>query len=453
MASEPDQAEPYQGVIPPPSPPSPAASEPRKRAILSPWTRVPPPWRPLLLLAPIAAALVARGLLNSAPAPSRRPPPLVQTAPVQLGSMEERYPVTAEVRPLVSVEVRPEVSGTIQRLYFREGTEVRRGDPLALINPIPYQVALDQARANTSRAQARLSEAQAQRRLAEAQLRLASDRARRYVGLSRQGALSRDDEENYRTQELVARANLAALEGSRASAEAELAAARAAEAAARLNLDHTLLRSPISGRIGQQRISPGNLVREQEDKPLVVINQSDPLDALFGIPQRWEERIAVGQRLRIEGHPGLEGRIVSLDNTTNASTGTVMAKARLEGVTTGLTPGETVNGSLLVRRLDGALLLPTAAVQQGQQGPFVYAARQGKAVLVPVTVLTSDGRRSAVKADLQPGEPVVVAGQFALMPGGLLRTGADRRGRGSSGGEDQRGSGNAASNRPKQQQP
>jgi multidrug efflux system membrane fusion protein len=382
------------------------------------------------LLAPIAAALVVRGLLNGAPAPSRRPPPLVQTAPVVRGSMEERYPVSAEVRPLLSVEVRPEVSGTIQRLYFQEGTEVRRGDPLAQINPTPYQVALDQARANTSRARARIGEAQAQRRLAEAQLRLASDRARRYVGLSRQGALSRDDEENYRTQELVARANLAALEGSAASAEAELAAARAAEAAARLNLDHTLLRSPISGRIGQQRISPGNLVREQEDKPLVVINQTSPLDAVFGIPQRWEERISVGQRLRIEGRPGLEGRIVSLDNTTNASTGTVLAKARLEGNTAGLTPGETVNASLLVRRLDGALLLPSRAVQRGQEGPFVYGARQGKAVLVPVKVLASDGRRTAVEADLQPGEPVVVAGQFALTPGGPLRTGADRKGRG-----------------------
>jgi multidrug efflux system membrane fusion protein len=367
--------------------------------------------------------------------------------------MEERYPVSAEVKPLVSVEVRPEVSGTIQRLFFQEGTEVRRGDPLALINPTPYQVALDQARANTSRARARIGEAQAQRRLAEAQLRLASDRARRYVGLSRQGALSRDDEDSYRTQELVARANLSALEGSAASAEAELAAARAAEAAARLNLDHTLVRAPISGRIGQQRISPGNLVREQEGKPLVVINQTSPLDAVFGIPQRWEERIQVGQRLRIEGRPGLEGRIVSIDNTTNASTGTVLAKARLEGNTAGLTPGETVNASLLVRRLDGALLLPSPAVQRGQQGPFVYSARGGKAVLVPVKVLASDGRRTAVEADLQPGEPVVVAGQFALVPGGPLRTGADRKASGAGGsGEGQPGSGNAAGNRPRQQQ-
>jgi multidrug efflux system membrane fusion protein len=429
MASEPDRADLNQGSIstPPPQPP-PTASAPRGSLPLV--SRIPAPWRPLLLLAPIAAALLVRGLLNSSPAPSRRPPPLVQTAPVERGSMEERYPVSAEVKPLVSVEVRPEVSGTIQRLYFQEGTEVRRGDPLALINPTPYQVALDQARANTSRAQAKLGEARAQRRLAEAQLQLAIDRARRYVGLSRQGALSRDDEENYRTQELVARANLAALEGSAASAEAELAAARAAEAAARLNLDHTLLRSPISGRIGQQRISPGNLVREQEDKPLVVINQTSPLDAVFGIPQRWEERISVGQRLRIEGRPGLEGRIVSLDNTTNASTGTVLAKARLEGNTAGLTPGETVNASLLVRRLDGALLLPSRAVQRGQEGPFVYGARQGKAVLVPVKVLASDGRRTAVEAELQPGEQVVVAGQFALIPGGPLRTGADRQGRG-----------------------
>ena len=453
MASEPDRADPNQGSIssppPPSSPPDPSSRWRSGRAL---WSRLPAPWRPLLLLAPIAAALLVRGLLNTAPAPSRRPPPLVQTAPVVLGSMEERYPVSAEVKPLVSVEVRPEVSGTIQRLFFQEGTEVRRGDPLALINPTPYQVALDQARANTSRARARIGEAQAQRRLAEAQLRLASDRARRYVGLSRQGALSRDDEENYRTQELVARANLSALEGSAASAEAELAAARAAEAAARLNLDHTLLRAPISGRIGQQRISPGNLVREQEGKPLVVINQTSPLDAVFGIPQRWEERIQVGQRLRIEGRPGLVGRIVSIDNTTNASTGTVLAKARLEGNTAGLTPGETVNASLLVRRLDGALLLPSRAVQRGQQGPFVYSARGGKAVLVPVKVLASDGRRTAVEADLQPGEPVVVAGQFALMPGGPLRTEADRKASGAGGsGEGRLGSGDAAGNRPRQQ--
>ena len=454
MASEPNRADPNQGSISSPPPPSsPADPSSRWRSGRALWSRLPAPWRPLLLLAPIAAALLVRGLLNTAPAPSRRPPPLVQTAPVVLGSMEERYPVSAEVKPLVSVEVRPEVSGTIQRLFFQEGTEVRRGDPLALINPTPYQVALDQARANTSRARARIGEAQAQRRLAEAQLRLASDRARRYVGLSRQGALSRDDEENYRTQELVARANLSALEGSAASAEAELAAARAAEAAARLNLNHTLLRAPISGRIGQQRISPGNLVREQEGKPLVVINQTSPLDAVFGIPQRWEERIQVGQRLRIEGRPGLVGRIVSLDNTTNASTGTVLAKARLEGNTAGLTPGETVNASLLVRRLDGALLLPSRAVQRGQQGPFVYGARGGKAVLVPVKVLASDGRSTAVEADLQPGELVVVAGQFALMPGGPLRTEADRKASGAGGsGEGQPGSGSAAGNRPRQQQ-
>ena len=444
MASEPDRAHRNQGLTPTPPPQSSSAGSSHRRRLRLPlWSRIAPPWRPLLLLAPITAALLARGLLNSAPAPSRRPPPLVQTTPVVRGSMEERYPVSAEVKPLVSVEVRPEVSGTIQRLYFQEGTEVRRGEPLALINPTPYQVALDQARANTSRARARIGEAQAQRRLAEAQLRLASGRARRYVGLSRQGALSRDDEENYRTQELVARANLAALEGSAASAEAELAAARAAEAAARLNLDHTLLRAPISGRIGQQRISPGNLVREQEGKPLVVINQISPLDAVFGIPQRWEERISVGQRLRIEGRPDLVGRIVSLDNTTNASTGTVLAKARLEGNTAGLTPGETVNASLLVRRLDGALLLPSRAVQRGQQGPFVYVSRQRKAMLVPVKVLASDGLRTAVEGGLQPGEPVVVAGQFALMPGGPLRTGSDRQG--------QAGSGNAAGNRPKQQ--
>jgi multidrug efflux system membrane fusion protein len=388
---------------------------------LHPWLGIPRAWRPLLLLAPVAMGLVLRGLHNNALPPSRRPAPLVETAAVELGAMEVRHPVSAEIRPLVSVEVRPEVSGTIQRLFFEEGTVVRQGDPLALINPTPYQVALDQARAQTNRARARLEEARAQQRLAEAQQRLASDRARRYGSLSRQGALSLDEEASYRTQEQVARAQLVAVQGGVASAEAELAAARAAEAAARIDLDHTLLRAPITGRIGQQRISLGNLVREQEDRPLVVINQISPLDAVFAVPQRWQDEVQVGQSLRFDGRPGLSGRIVSLDNTTNPSTGTVTAKARLSGDSGGLTPGESLNASLLVRRLEGVLLLPGRAVQPGQQGSFVYAARAGRAVVVPVTVLAGDGARSAVSGGLRPGEPVVVAGQFALVPGGPLR--------------------------------
>jgi multidrug efflux system membrane fusion protein len=266
-----------------------------------------------------------------------------------------------------------------------------------------------------------LEEARAQQRLAEAQQRLASDRARRYGSLSRQGALSLDEEASYRTQEQVARAQLVAVQGGVASAEAELAAARAAEAAARIDLDHTLLRAPITGRIGQQRISLGNLVREQEDRPLVVINQISPLDAVFAVPQRWQDEVQVGQSLRFDGRPGLSGRIVSLDNTTNPSTGTVTAKARLSGDSGALTPGESLNASLLVRRLEGVLLLPGRAVQPGQQGSFVYAARAGRAVVVPVTVLAGDGVRSAVSGSLRPGEPVVVAGQFALVPGGPLR--------------------------------
>ena len=263
-------------------------------------------------------------------------------------------------------------------------------------------------------------------------------RPSRTLGLSRQGALSRDDEESYRTQEQVARANLAAVEGSVASAEAEQAAARAAESVARLNLDHTLLRAPITGRIGQQRISLGNLVREQEDRPLVVINQISPLDGVFAVPERWGDEVRVGQTLRFEGRPALTGRIVSLDNTTNTSTGTLSAKARLEGDSRGLTPGESLRGNLLVRRLEGVLLLPSRAVQPGQAGPFVYVARQGRAVPVTVKVLAGDGEHSAVEADLRAGEPVVVAGQFALMPGGPLRSagaGGARGERGGAGGD------------------
>lgn len=400
---------------------SPGSPPPRRWAVARFWRWLPPAWRPLLLLLPIAAALLLRGLQNSQATAPRRPPPLVETAAVTQGPIEIRYPITAEVRPLVSVEVRPEVDGKLQRLFFQEGTLVRRGQPLALIHPTPYQVALDQAEANAGRALARLSEARAQQRLAAAQLQLAADRARRYGGLSREGALSRDDEENYLTQEQVAQANLAAQAGAVASAQADLHAAQAAVAAARINLDHTLVRAPITGRIGQQRINLGNVVREQENRPLVVINQISPLDAVFAVSQRWKDQVEVGQALSFPGRGDLRGRVLSIDNTTNASTGTVMVKARLEGETASLTPGESLDGSLLLRRLDASLLVPDKAIQQGQRGPFVYAARQGKAVLVPVVIVGSDQGSSAVRADLEPGDQVVVAGQFALRPGGRLR--------------------------------
>ena len=402
--------------------PSSGSRAPRRWPGVALWHRIPAPWRPVALLLPLAAVLVIRGWLNGSEGPPRRRPPLVATAAVSRGRLSIRYPVTAEVRPLVSVEVRPEVDGTIQRLDFQEGTMVRRGQVLAQINPTPYQAADDLAQANSSRAAAKLGEALAQQRLAAVQLNLAVARAKRYTGLSRQGALSRDDEENFLTQEQVARANLSVQAGAVASARADLRAAQAAQLAARLNLEHTLLRAPISGRIGQQRITLGNLVREQETRPLVVINQIRPLDAVFPIPQQWEEQVRPGQSLTFAGHADLRGRVLSLDNTTNSSTGTVMVKARLSGVLTGLTPGESLDGSLQLRTLEDVLLLPQQAVQRGQQGPFVYVASRGHARLVPVTVLGSDRRRVAVRADLQPGDPVVVAGQFALVPGGPLRT-------------------------------
>lgn len=395
------------------------------------WRRIPGPWRPLAVLAPLAVVLVIKGLLQGSDTAPRRRPPLVATAAVIQGSLPIRYPVTAEVKPLVSVEVRPEVDGTIQRLDFQEGAMVQQGQLLALINPVPYQAAYDQAQANTSRAAARLGEAQAQQRLAAVQLNLAAARARRYSGLSRQGALSRDDEENYITQEQVARANLAAQAGAVASARADLRAAQAAQAAARLNLEHTRVRAPISGRIGQQRISLGNLVRQQETRPLVVINQTRPLDVVFPIAMQREEQVRPGQSLTFAGHDDLRAQVLSLDNTTNASTGTVMVKARLSGAIASLTPGESLSGSLLLRTLEDVLLLPQQAVQRGQQGPFVYVARKGRARLVPVTVLGSDRRLVAVSGALKPGDPVVVAGQFSLSPGGPLRTprpaAADRR--------------------------
>ena len=183
------------------------------------------------------------------------------------------------------------------------------------------------------------------------------------------------------------------------------------------------VRAPISGRIGQQRITLGNLVREQENRPLVVINQTSPLDVVFPITQQWEQQVRTGQSLTFAGYPGLRGRVLSLDNTTNSSTGTVMVKARLSGPLTGLTPGESLSGNLLLRTLEDVLLLPQQAVQRGQQGPFVYAARKGRAVLVPITVLAGVATQSLATLTVAFAPHIAVAVPGMMLSGlALLAT-------------------------------
>ncbi len=416
----------------------------------------------------VLLVLLARGFWPQGDGSSRKPALLVSVAPVRVGDFDETFPITGEVKPLASAAIRPQVSGVVQRVYFREGQEVQAGQPLIGIDPAPWQAALNQAIANRNRAIAKEREARAEVQRSRAEARLARQRANRYGSLGSQGAISVDQAEQFRSEALSLDATVRSRESEVQSTRADLAAALAAEANARLNLERTTIRSPIRGRAGQLRLTTGNLVRDAEDRPLVVVNQFQPITVQFAVPQRLIPRLELGLGLRLA--TGDLGRVSSIDNAVDPSTGTTAVKATFANRSQHLVPGAYVKGLLELQRLRQVLLIPQLAVQTGQKGPFVYVAqakpardrpsrvglgsnsqgsdRQGSARLAPdkpigpwvqrqpaegkkpeamvahprqIQLGPSGGELVVVNAGLAAGELVVTKGQFALSPGAPIR--------------------------------
>ena len=387
---------------------------------------------------------LARGCWPQGDESKRKPAVLVSLAPVALGDFDETFPITGEVKPLASAAIRSQVSGVVQRVYFREGQEVEAGQPLIGIDPSPWQAALNQAIANRNKAIAKEWEAKAEVQRSRAEARLARQRANRYGSLGSQGAISVDQAEQFRSEALSREATVNSRESEVQSTRADLAAARAAEANARLNLGRTTIRSPIRGRAGQLRLTAGNLVRESEDRPLLVVNQFQPITVQFAVPQRLIPRLALGLKVRLA--PGDRGQVSSIDNAVDPSTGTTAVKATFANRSQHLVPGAYVKGSLELQRLRQVLLIPQVAIQTGQKGPFVYVAKEmpvkaksfkdrldkdkqakgkgGRGMVAQPRQLQlgpAGGEQVVVIAGLAAGEQVVAKGQFALSPGAAIR--------------------------------
>ena len=397
----------------------------------------------------VVLLLLTRGCWPQGDESKRKPVVLVSLAPVSLGDFDETFPITGEVKPLASAAIRSQVSGVVQRVYFREGQEVEAGQPLIGIDPSPWQAALNQAIANRNKAIAKVREANAEVRRSRSEARLARQRANRYGSLGTQGAVSVDLAEQFRSQALSLEATVNSRESEVESTRADLAAARAAEANARLNLERTTIRSPIRGRAGQLRLTTGNLVREAEDRPLLVVNQFRPITVQFAVPQRLIPRLELGLKVTLAA--GDSGQLSSIDNAVDPSTGTTAVKATFANRSQHLVPGAYVKGSLELQRLKQVVIIPQVAIQSGQKGPFVYVAEamqvkgkaaegksdkgnldkgnsaNGKSVNGMVAnprqlqLGPAGGDKVVVTAGLRPGEKVVVKGQFAISPGAAIR--------------------------------
>lgn len=345
-------------------------------------------------------------ILGSAGPPPVMAQPAAPAVPVTVAPVTRRdVPVLARgigtVEASQTVTVRARVDGTLDRVLFTEGQDVRAGDVLAIIDPRPYQAVLEQALA---------------RKLAnEAQLAAARADLQRYLDLAQSQAASRQRLETARA--------------TAAGAEAAVRGDDAAIAAAGLNVAFTRVTSPISGRVGLRGVDAGNLIRGSDTSGagIVTVSQIRPISVVFTLPQSVLPRLQqamrrgalpVFARSSDDGEPLAEGRLLTLDNAVDPATGTIKLKATFENEGGALWPGAFVNVRLQLDTRSGALTVPESAVQRGAGGLFVFVAQPDGTVAVrKVEAEAAEDGAVVIANGLDGTERVVVSGHSRLADG------------------------------------
>jgi multidrug efflux system membrane fusion protein len=354
------------------------------------------------------AAAVGAGCSKSKPGPEmgfmRGPVPVMvaqvvqKTVPIQLHAI-------GTVESYSTVSVKSQIDGKIAAVYFHEGQAVKKGDLLVQIDPQPFEAALRQAEADLARDRAQLMQA--------------STDEKRYAYLLRQGVGSQQQYDQ-------AHANAAAL---RATVMADQAAVQSAQ----INLGYTEIRSPIDGRTGALLLHPGNLVKANDTSGvMVVINQIKPIYVDFNLPERDLGQVRQymnGRQLAVAASPKGNsagrsefGTLSFIDNTVNANTGTFELKGLFANDDERLWPGQFVDATLTLTEQPDTIVVPSQAVQTGQDGSFVFVVEHDlSAQPRPVVVGDSLDGETVIKRGLKAGETVVTDGQLRLFPGAKVK--------------------------------
>jgi len=386
----------------------------KKTALL--WIRR---WRRLLTIAFACVLLVGAAWVivnRSQQASQRAAPRFGGNAPVPvlaeqatIGDVPKYLDGVGTVRALNMVTVRSQVDGIIIRINFREGQDVKAGDVLAQIDPRTYQAQLDQAVAKKA--------------LDEAQLNNAKTDLERYANLLKATAVTR---QQYDTQRAVV-----------AQLEAQVKLDEGAIDNAKTLLEYCTIVAPLNGRLGIRLIDEGNLVRAAAATGIVLITQIQPIAVIFTLPQQLlpqvnnafnKERLAADALDPVTKTVLGRGKLVVVNNQVDQTTGTVQLKAEFPNADLRLWPGQFVTVRLLIDTLHDVVTVPTAAVQQGPSGTFVYVLQDDSTVAVrSVAVTQRDEGRAVISGGVAPSDRVITSG-FAQLSAGRKVAVADSHG-------------------------
>lgn len=358
----------------------------------------------------------------------------VVVATAQKGDLPVYYNGLGTVTAFNTVTVRSRVDGQIVKINFTEGQMVHQGDSLVEIDPRPYQVQLEQAEGQLAKDQAQLRDVQVD--------------YQRYQLLFKEGVVPKQQVDTQQAQ-------VGQFEGA-------IKADQAVVDNAKLQLVYAHVTAPISGRVGLRLVDMGNIVHASDTNGLLVITQLQPIAVIFSLPQdqlsQVMTRVHGGTTLAVEAYDRDDttkiatGKLLTIDNQIDTTTGTYKLKAVFNNEKNDLFPNQFVNTHLLVDTKRNVTIIPTPAIQRGPQGTYVYVVQQDNTVkIAPVTVALSESNLVGVTSGVNPGDVVVTDGTDKLQEGSKIE--AHKAGEGGTNAQRSAGQSGAQQGQTGQQEP
>ncbi len=351
----------------------------------------------------IILVILTLAILHSCFRPVRqpkKPPTPISVSQAVSSDVPVYLSALGSVIPINTVTIRTQINGALLKVYYREGQMVRANDLLAEIDPRPYLAQLEAFEGQLARDQAQLENARVD--------------LQRYQKLYPQGAIS---QQVYNSQAALVKQ----LQGTIKFDQGQIDQVK-------LNLIYCRIRSPINGRVGLRLVDPGNYVQTADSTPLVVVNNIQPITVVFALPEdnipAISDSIATGRPVIVKAYDRTQktllgtGVLLTLDNQINSATGTVNLRAQFANKKLRLFPNQFVNIRLLIKRLSKAIIVPTAAIQHGPEGSFVYLYNQNQTVsLKTVKTGVGFGEYTVILSGLALGDWVVTEGADQLTHG------------------------------------